>query len=597
MLQLSIDRELNSFCNLRKGVKKNLNLSCTEVRWHPELQSTIASAATNGTIIIWDLKNTGISRKASDFKCKRAPYSLAWSYIDPNVLLSGSQQSRVQLWDMRTKKAVSVFKHNRSSSVHKVTFQPSISHNRFIAGLENGSIVFWDCRNTSKPEYTWKNAHHGIVTSLTWHPTLKNVLASGGRDKTIKIWQQSVSEPEQKGDPYARIQTTASVGRLRWRPGTDDEIASCSSIFDNDVNLWNIKRPNFPIAVFRGHTGATTGIEWVSNSLNSAQRSEMLVSCSKDGSVLLHAIECARVPLRHMRTGCVRFNTSGGLAFLNQPVRRSQLGEVLFLGNSEALISERPDVSLRIESEDDRTHRFLILASKYRIYGFKSALDACIHNEQVARDVGSYDHASVWRFLAQLHQVAPKSASASEIRDLAELRKRAIVRIAEHAAEHGATQLCAVVLISLDRFQRDHFSQKDWFEPFLSRKRLKQFLAAYIEILQSYRLEVEAAEIRKFGLVEDFAALTQKDTSLRFRCMTCKNAISSSSLKSMDSDRTSCDCSPQRTVCSICNLPANRSVTVWCAMCGHGGHIDHINTWFKNNHHCPVDGCDHECVL
>lgn len=165
VLQLSRDRELISFCNLRKGVKKNLNLSCTEVKWNPELQNTIASAATNGTIMIWDLRSAGISRKVCDFKCKRAPYTLAWSFIDPNVLLSGST-SRVQQWDTRTKKSVSVYKHNRSRSVHNVAFQPSVSHNQFIAGLENGSIVFWDCRYPSKPEYVYSRIYHLCVSLI-----------------------------------------------------------------------------------------------------------------------------------------------------------------------------------------------------------------------------------------------------------------------------------------------------------------------------------------------------------------------------------------------------------------------------------------------
>ena len=214
-------------------------------------------------------------------------------------------------------------------------------------------------------------------------------------------------------------------------------------------------------------------------------------------------------------------------------------------------------------------------------------MDVCSHNEQVALDVGSSDHASVWRFLGELYRAAPKSATKVEMQDLIELRRRAIVRIVEYAAEHGAIQLCAVIMISLNPFQRDApcstSSKHEWFEPYLSRKRFEQYLASYIEILQSFRLEVEAAEIRKFGFVEDLAALTQKDTSFRLRCMTCNNAPSS------------CTCTS--SVCSICTLPANRSVSVWCAVCGHGGHMNHMANWFRNNKQCPVKGCGHECAL
>ncbi|OQR73904.1 WD repeat-containing protein 24-like [Tropilaelaps mercedesae] len=41
--------------NLRVGKNINLNYSCSDVVWNPEVDSLLATAATNGAVVIWDL--------------------------------------------------------------------------------------------------------------------------------------------------------------------------------------------------------------------------------------------------------------------------------------------------------------------------------------------------------------------------------------------------------------------------------------------------------------------------------------------------------------------------------------------------------------
>ncbi|KAJ0401504.1 hypothetical protein ATCC90586_001536 [Pythium insidiosum] len=44
--------------NLRVG-KSNLNFSTNDIRWHPQSESLLATAATNGTVVIWNLQRDG----------------------------------------------------------------------------------------------------------------------------------------------------------------------------------------------------------------------------------------------------------------------------------------------------------------------------------------------------------------------------------------------------------------------------------------------------------------------------------------------------------------------------------------------------------
>ena len=38
-----------------------------------------------------------------------------------------------------------------------------------------------------------------------------------------------------------------------------------------------------------------------------------------------------------------------------------------------------------------------------------------------------------------------------------------------------------------------------------------------------------------------------------------------------------------------------RGMFVWCQVCGHGGHLQHIQEWLKAHTQCPT-GCGHNCV-
>ena len=58
-------------------------------------------------------------------------------------------------------------------------------HTQFAAVSDNGCVQLWDLRKTEKPEKQF-TAHSGPVFTCDWHPENRNILATAGRDKTIK---------------------------------------------------------------------------------------------------------------------------------------------------------------------------------------------------------------------------------------------------------------------------------------------------------------------------------------------------------------------------------------------------------------------------
>lgn len=98
------------------------------------------------------------------------------------------------------------------------------------------------------------SAHNGPCLTVDWHPTGRTV-ASGGRDKTIKVWDMGADNRR----PLYTMRTMASVFRVQWRPGYDDEVASCALLTDQRIHIWDVRRPSIAKYAFDEHESTPTG--------------------------------------------------------------------------------------------------------------------------------------------------------------------------------------------------------------------------------------------------------------------------------------------------------------------------------------------------
>ncbi|KAE9357377.1 hypothetical protein PF008_g3190 [Phytophthora fragariae] len=316
--------------NLRVAGKPSLNFSTNDIRWHPQSDSLLATAATNGAVVIWNLEREGYKHVQERVLNghRRAVNRICWHTTDWNVLISGSQDGTVKLWDKRGGKVVSTYQP-KSESVRDVRASP-FHPNKFAAAFENGIVQVWDMRKNSQPELKF-TAHKGLVLSIDWHPTDANVLASGGRDRYVKIWELGdVRQPKQT------IQTIASVGRVAWRPTCVTHIATSASLMDNSIHVWDTKRPFIPVASMKGHSDIASGISWMDTpvSPNFGQPEipgdwdghdywQHMLACSKDGTLKLHSLADSFKPHQSLPTTALALNSKGQVAFSHDYIDRS----------------------------------------------------------------------------------------------------------------------------------------------------------------------------------------------------------------------------------------------------------------------------------
>lgn len=92
------------------------------------------------------------------------------------------------------------------------------------------------------------------------------------------------------------VQTISSVGRIRWRPGNKQHLASAGSVFDNGIQLWDLKRPYYPLATLLGHRDITAGFLWHHDS------PDVVISASKDQRLLYNDVRKAYRLIRDLRS-------------------------------------------------------------------------------------------------------------------------------------------------------------------------------------------------------------------------------------------------------------------------------------------------------
>ena len=390
--------------NLRVGKNLNLNYSCNDVTWSHLDENLIATGATNGAVVLWNLsKNTRAKQEHVFPNHQRTVHKVVFHPTDPSILLSGSQDGTVKHFDLRSKEARMTFTSN-SESVRDVQFVPK-NNNSFTSVSENGSVQLWDLRKGDRPYLTF-TAHYGPVFSCDWHPDLPNVLATGGRDRAIKVWSvTNIASCDHT------IQTVASVGRIKWRPQRKNHIGSTSLVVDASVCVWDVRRPFVPFAAFEKHKDVATGIAWKGSP-------HIFISTSKDCTLWQHVFRDASRPASKAIPQALALN-----------IRRGELTQAVSTQQIEA--ASRFPMFKKTTSLDEQFHlaesKFFAFevsklvadsfqvecAAKYILWG-KDVPEMCDNNVKVAMSLNLPRIAMTWELakLFYLSTTAKETLSA-----------------------------------------------------------------------------------------------------------------------------------------------------------------------------------------
>uniref|UniRef100_T1KSN4 GATOR2 complex protein WDR24 n=1 Tax=Tetranychus urticae TaxID=32264 RepID=T1KSN4_TETUR len=457
--------DTNSFVekiNLRVG-KNQFNYNTNDIAWSHLDESLLATAATNGMIYIWNVERNARGKVENVFTDhRRTVNKICFHPGEGFLLLSGSQDGTMKLFDVRKKEASATFP-SMSESVRDVQFSPFRNYN-FTAVQENGNVQIWDLRRNDKPEKQF-TAHNGPIYACDWHPEDRKWLATAGRDNTIKVWDIS-----KKPNCCYCIQTMTSVARVVWRPHRRNNIASSSLNVDFSVYVWDIDRPYVPFAAFTEHPDVTTSILWRNDP-------HTLISAGKDATLYQHAFKDAERPASHANNVGLALNIHGDVALAISDYilksnnnnsnndhsknlnRETTVGNSTFFPaiasyalNSNSNLNFSQFTSDKInpfKKNTDLTEKFkcsssslkifhntnmekclsmewfVATALRYKLFG-KPFAELCEHNAEVSKELNRAQVAQTWKILRLLYSTTKfgQNSGSSEMRSSATIGER-----------------------------------------------------------------------------------------------------------------------------------------------------------------------------
>ena len=137
--------------------------------------------------------------------------------LDGTLLVSGSHDKTVKLWDMQTGGVIKT-SYNHTSSVLSVSISPDSA--TIASGTVGATIHLWD---TWRGEcYCVINGHEGVINSVGFSPTNSQLLISASDDNTVQQWDIS---GHKFGPTYKGTHTSFSSGGTHfvlWEQGGMD---------------------------------------------------------------------------------------------------------------------------------------------------------------------------------------------------------------------------------------------------------------------------------------------------------------------------------------------------------------------------------------
>lgn len=197
----------------RKKVKQRPRSSVHHVdavlglSWNKTHRHMLASASADQTVKLWDLSRAPVAEEDGTGESVPAVRSfdahkdkvqaVQWNQKEPTVLLSGSYDRTVRVFDSRAPDTgVGAV---LGADVEAIRWDPWESH-AFYVSLENGLVLNFDARTlptdlaSPSPARFTVSAHDGAASALDVNPLIRGCICTGGADKVVKVWNIDQTE-------------------------------------------------------------------------------------------------------------------------------------------------------------------------------------------------------------------------------------------------------------------------------------------------------------------------------------------------------------------------------------------------------------------
>lgn len=145
--------------------------SVEHIQWSPNEKNVFASASSDGTIKVWDVRSKSRNAAVSVTVSNTDVNVLSWSHQTAHLLATGADDGQWAVWDLRQ-------------------WKPSPNN----------------AANPAPKPIASFNFNKEQITSVEWHPTDDSIVAVAAGDNTLTLWDLAVELDDEESRNTAGVQ-------------------------------------------------------------------------------------------------------------------------------------------------------------------------------------------------------------------------------------------------------------------------------------------------------------------------------------------------------------------------------------------------------
>jgi hypothetical protein len=303
-----------------------------------------------------------------------------------------------------------------------------------------------------------------------------------------------------------------------------------------------------------------------------------------------------------------RHTVSKGLASSNK--RASSTGRLPNFAPASSLVTDHALMGA-LQSGGAEVVKLGVYTMSPGDYGDSAEMDElynikriCLHNASVSESFGEVEKEGVWNLLAQIvdSQIQQRDNTLNGWEGSAggALGVELVSNLFRFYESLGDVQMLATMFSVLSGANyHTRLQGRPCLLPQGRDEQYDAYIRRYAELLYGWGLLSVRAEVNKHLLripprLEGEYSLEEKKETGRtpgiavvFLCPRCG--------READANTNICrSCQDYAFRCSICDMAVRGLFTI-CDLCGHGGHVEHMKSWFSEHVECPT-GCGCNCA-
>lgn len=176
--------------------------------WNRKTTNLLLSGSADATVCLWDITREDGLRSFRHHCPSGKVQCVEWNPLKPSLLATAAYDRQVSVMDVRMPGEVKMWTNSPNADPEVLKWNP-FNEDQFAVSDESGGIKCWDIKMTSKVLWSLE-AHGKAASAFDFCPGMENLFISGGSDRCLKFW---------KLDPNAGIKCLvekkcSSVGKI-----------------------------------------------------------------------------------------------------------------------------------------------------------------------------------------------------------------------------------------------------------------------------------------------------------------------------------------------------------------------------------------------